>query len=42
MGHLAYEAGFTTEIYCAARLWLVRLPGGLAMASVVVAAVFLR
>ena len=35
MGHLAYEAGFTTDIYRAARLWLVRLPGGLAMASVV-------
>ena len=35
MGHLAYEAGFTTDIYRAARLWLSRLPGGLAMASVV-------
>ena len=35
MGHLAYEAGFTTDIYRAARLWLTRLPGGLAMASVV-------
>ena len=35
MGHLAYEAGFTTDIYRAARLWLARLPGGLAMASVV-------
>jgi len=35
MGHLAYEAGFTTDIYRAARLWLSRLPGGVAMASVV-------
>lgn len=35
MGHLAYEAGFTTDIYRAARLWLARLPGGVAMASVV-------
>jgi tripartite ATP-independent transporter DctM subunit len=35
MGHLAYEAGFTTDIYRAARLWLAKLPGGVAMASVV-------
>lgn len=35
MGHLAYEAGFTTHIYRAARLWLARLPGGVAMASIV-------
>jgi len=35
MGHLAYEAGFTTDIYRAARLFLARVPGGLAMASVV-------
>lgn len=35
MGHLSYEAGFTTDIYRAARLWLARLPGGVAMASVV-------
>ncbi|MCR9125658.1 MAG: TRAP transporter large permease [Rhodobacteraceae bacterium] len=35
MGHLAFEAGFTTDIYRAARLWLSRLPGGVAMASVV-------
>lgn len=34
MGHLAFEAGFTTDIYRAARLWLSRLPGGVAMASV--------
>lgn len=35
MGHLAYEAGFTTDIYRAARLWLTRLKGGVAIASVV-------
>ncbi|MFY9211829.1 MAG: TRAP transporter large permease [Aestuariivita sp.] len=35
MGHLAYEAGFTTDIYRAARLWLARLKGGVAIASVV-------
>jgi C4-dicarboxylate transporter DctM subunit len=35
MGHLAYEAGFTTDVYRAARLWLSKLPGGVAMASVV-------
>ncbi len=35
MGHLSYEAGFTTDIYRAARLWLAKLPGGVAMASVV-------
>lgn len=34
MGHLSYQAGFTTDIYRAARLWLARLPGGVAMASV--------
>lgn len=34
MGHVAYEAGFTTDIYRAARLWMARIPGGLAMASV--------
>lgn len=34
MGHLAYESGFTTDIYRAARLWLAKLPGGVAMASV--------
>jgi tripartite ATP-independent transporter DctM subunit len=35
MGHLAFEAGFTTDVYRAARLWLAKLPGGVAMASVV-------
>ena len=35
MGHLAFEAGFTTDIYKAARLWMTRVPGGVAAASVV-------
>jgi C4-dicarboxylate transporter, DctM subunit len=35
MGHLAFEAGFTTDIYKAARLWLTKIPGGVAAASVV-------
>ncbi len=34
LGHIAYKAGITTEIYEAARVWLVRLPGGVAIASV--------
>ena len=35
IGHLAYQAGFTTDIYAAARVWLARLPGGLSIASIV-------
>lgn len=35
IGHLAFQAGFTTDIYAAARVWLARMPGGLAIASVV-------
>lgn len=35
LGHIAYEAGITTDIYYAMRVWLGRVPGGLAMASVV-------
>jgi len=35
IGHLAFQAGFTGDIYQAARLWLARVPGGLAIASVV-------
>lgn len=35
LGHVAYKAGITTEIYEAARVWLARLPGGVAIASVV-------
>lgn len=34
LGHVAYKAGITTEIYEAARVWLVKLPGGVAIASV--------
>ncbi|WP_370286429.1 TRAP transporter large permease [Pseudooceanicola nanhaiensis] len=34
LGHIAYKAGITTEIYEAARVWLVKLPGGVAIASV--------
>ncbi|OWU85910.1 C4-dicarboxylate ABC transporter permease [Oceanicola sp. 22II-s10i] len=34
LGHVAYKAGITTEIYAAARVWLARLPGGVAIASV--------
>ncbi|WP_372001844.1 TRAP transporter large permease [Tistrella mobilis] len=34
LGHVAHRAGITTEIYEAARVWLVRLPGGVAIASV--------
>lgn len=33
VGSLANMAGITTEAYTAARLWLGRLPGGLAMAT---------
>lgn len=35
IGHLAFQAGFTTDIYSAARVWLARVPGGLAIASIV-------
>ena len=35
LGHIAYRAGITTAIYHAARVWLARIPGGVAMASVV-------
>jgi tripartite ATP-independent transporter DctM subunit len=34
LGHIAYKAGITTEIYNAARVWLARLPGGVAIASI--------
>lgn len=34
LGHIAYRAGITTRIYDAAKVWLTRLPGGVAMASV--------
>ena len=35
LGHIAYRADITTRIYHAAKVWLVRIPGGVAMASVV-------
>ncbi|NQY86186.1 MAG: TRAP transporter large permease [Colwellia sp.] len=34
LGHIAYHTGITTDIYHAARVFLRRLPGGVAMASV--------
>lgn len=34
LGHVAFHAGITTDLYRAMRIWLGRLPGGLAMASV--------
>lgn len=40
MGYVAYLAGFTRDIYLAARLWLTRLPGGLAVASTIGCAAF--
>ena len=35
LGHIAFHAEITTEIYYAGRVWLSKVPGGLAMASVV-------
>lgn len=35
LGHVAYAAGITTDLYYALRIWLARVPGGLALASVV-------
>jgi len=35
LGHIAYQAGITTDLYYAMRFFLSKLPGGLAMASVV-------
>jgi len=40
MGFLAYHTGITRGLFHAARVWLVRLPGGLAVASVFGAAGF--
>lgn len=40
MGYLATEGGFTKDIYSTARLWLGRVPGGLAVASAVGCALF--
>ena len=35
LGHIAFRTGLTSDIYAAARLWLSRVPGGVAMASVI-------
>jgi len=35
LGHVAYRAGFTKDFYAALRIWFARLPGGLAMASII-------
>ncbi|MGE0563412.1 MAG: TRAP transporter large permease [Pseudolabrys sp.] len=35
LGHVAYAAGITTDLYRALRIFLARVPGGLALASVV-------
>ena len=35
LGHVAYRAGFTTDLFAALKICLARLPGGLAMASIV-------
>ncbi len=40
MGYLAHHAGMTRSVYETARLWLSRLPGGMAIASVAGCAVF--
>lgn len=34
LGHIAYHAEITTKIYYAGRVWLAKVPGGLAMASI--------
>lgn len=34
LGHVAYHAGITTDLYKALRIWLARAPGGLALASI--------
>jgi tripartite ATP-independent transporter DctM subunit len=40
MGHFAYHAGLTRAAFEAARIWLSRMPGGLAMATVLACAIF--
>ena len=40
MGYVAFHAGFTRDIYYTARMWLSRLYGGLALASVAGCAMF--
>lgn len=34
LGHIAHRADITTNIYHAAKVWLTRLPGGVAIASI--------
>jgi C4-dicarboxylate transporter, DctM subunit len=34
LGHVAYHAGITTDLYYTLRVWFARTPGGLAMASI--------
>jgi len=34
LGHISYHAQITTKIYFAARVWMNKIPGGVAMASV--------
>ncbi|WP_136660632.1 TRAP transporter large permease [Nitratireductor sp. XY-223] len=40
MGYVAYHAGFTRDLFDAARIWLAPFKGGLALASVVGCAMF--
>src|SRR5690554_3420032 len=40
MGYVAFHFGFTHDGYTAARAWLSKLPGGLAIASVLGSAMF--
>lgn len=40
MGYIAMQAGLTTSAYDTARLWLHRVPGGLAMATSVASGMF--
>lgn len=40
MGAVAYNSGLTQSLFAAARLWLSRLPGGLAVASTMASAGF--
>ncbi len=35
LGHVAFHAKITTDLYQALRIWLARAPGGLAMASII-------
>lgn len=40
MGDFAFFSGITAELFASARKWLARVPGGLAVASIVAAAAF--